>query len=190
MALSDSAIRKAKPADKPIRLFDGGGLYLEISPSGSKLWRLKYRFAGKEKRLALGIYPDVSLAGAREAPRRGAPTPCSRDRPRRAPKGTKDCEGRPCNEQLRGGGPRMARQVFAALGCIALGEDHQATRERCVSVDRRATDCRHCPAGSPQSAESNRGPRRARYGAQGASELRTGVSLRRCHGAHPQRPLP
>jgi hypothetical protein len=50
MALSDSAIRKAKPADKPIRLFDGGGLYLEISPSGSKLWRLKYRFAGKEKR--------------------------------------------------------------------------------------------------------------------------------------------
>jgi hypothetical protein len=67
MALSDSAIRKAKPADKPIRLFDGGGLYLEISPSGGKLWRLKYRFAGKEKRLALGIYPDVSLAGAREA---------------------------------------------------------------------------------------------------------------------------
>jgi len=70
MALSDAAIRKAKPADKPLRLFDGGGLYLEISPSGSKLWRLKYRFAGKEKRLALGIYPDVSLAGAREG--RGA----------------------------------------------------------------------------------------------------------------------
>ena len=61
MALSDSAIRKAKPADKPIRLFDGVGLYLEIFPSGGKLWRLKYRFAGKEKRLALGIYPDVHL---------------------------------------------------------------------------------------------------------------------------------
>ena len=70
MALSDAAIRKAKPADKPLRLFDGGGLYLEISPSGSKLWRLKYRFPGREKRLALGIYPDVSLAGAREG--RGA----------------------------------------------------------------------------------------------------------------------
>ena len=67
MALSDSAIRKAKPVDKPIRLFDGGGLYLEISPSGSKLWRLKYRFAGKENRLALGIYPDVSPVGARKA---------------------------------------------------------------------------------------------------------------------------
>jgi integrase len=66
MALSDSAIRKAKPAGKPVRLFDGGGLYLEISSAGAKLWRLKYRFASKEKRLAFGIYPDVSLASARE----------------------------------------------------------------------------------------------------------------------------
>jgi len=61
MALSDSAIRKAKPADKPIRLFDGGGLYLEISPSGSKLWRLKYRFASKEKRLAFRNLADSCL---------------------------------------------------------------------------------------------------------------------------------
>ena len=66
MPLTDSAIRKAKPADKPVRLFDSGGLYLEISASGAKLWRLKYRFGGKEKRLALGIYPDISLANARE----------------------------------------------------------------------------------------------------------------------------
>ncbi|ODU41236.1 integrase arm-type DNA-binding domain-containing protein [uncultured Aquimonas sp.] len=66
MPLSDAAIRKAKPADKPQRLFDGGGLYLELSPAGSKLWRLKYRFGGKEKRLALGAYPAVSLAQARE----------------------------------------------------------------------------------------------------------------------------
>lgn len=66
MPLTDIAIRKAKPADKPQRLFDGGGLYLEIAPSGGKLWRWKYRLAGKEKRLALGIYPDVGLADARE----------------------------------------------------------------------------------------------------------------------------
>ena len=65
MPLSDAAIRKAKPADKPLRLFDGGGLYLEIAPTGGKLWRWKYRFSGKEKRLALGIYPDVSLSEAR-----------------------------------------------------------------------------------------------------------------------------
>ncbi len=57
MPLNDLLILKAQPASKPVRLFDGGGLYLEIAPSGGKLWRWKYRFAGKEKRLALGPYP-------------------------------------------------------------------------------------------------------------------------------------
>ncbi len=66
MPLTDVAIRSAKPSAKPVRLFDAGGLYLEISPAGGKLWRLKYRFGGKEKRLALGTYPQVTLAEARE----------------------------------------------------------------------------------------------------------------------------
>ncbi len=66
MTLTDTAIRNAKPAVKPARLFDGGGLYLEVSPAGGKLWRLKYRVGGKEKRLAFGAYPAVSLAGARQ----------------------------------------------------------------------------------------------------------------------------
>lgn len=64
--LTDIALRKAKPADKIQRLFDGGGLYLEITPAGGRYWRQKYRFDGKEKRLAHGVYPDVSLAEARE----------------------------------------------------------------------------------------------------------------------------
>ena len=66
MPLTDAAIRNAKPGEKPKRLFDGGGLYLEISPSGGRWWRFKYRFAGKEKRLSLGIYPDVPLAGRQD----------------------------------------------------------------------------------------------------------------------------
>lgn len=66
MRLTDTAVRKAKPTDKTQRLFDGGGLYLEITPAGGKRWRQKYRFAGKEKLLAHGTYPDVSLAEARE----------------------------------------------------------------------------------------------------------------------------
>ncbi|MBL8407517.1 MAG: integrase arm-type DNA-binding domain-containing protein [Candidatus Accumulibacter sp.] len=65
MPLTDTTIRNAKPTDKPVRMFDSGGLYVEISPAGGKLWRLKYRIAGKEKLLALGIYPDVSLKDAR-----------------------------------------------------------------------------------------------------------------------------
>lgn len=66
MPLSDISIRKAKPAEKAQRLFDGGGLYLEVSPAGGKWWRFKYRFGGKEKRLSLGTYPDTSLAAARD----------------------------------------------------------------------------------------------------------------------------
>ena len=66
MPLTDTAIRSAKPKDKTFKLFDSGGLYLEVSPSGGKWWRWKYRFAGKEKRLSFGVYPDVSLKFARE----------------------------------------------------------------------------------------------------------------------------
>lgn len=66
MALTDVAIRNLKPSDKPFRLFDGAGLYLEVSPRGGKSWRLKYRFAGKEKRLSLGVYPEVPLAGRKD----------------------------------------------------------------------------------------------------------------------------
>ncbi|CAG9273425.1 Integrase [Paraburkholderia unamae] len=66
MPLTDTAVRNTKPGEKPIRLFDGGGLYLEISTAGGKWWRLKYRFGGKEKRISLGVYPDVGLKDARE----------------------------------------------------------------------------------------------------------------------------
>lgn len=65
MALSDPKVKKSKPEAKPYKLADGGGMYLEVMPTGSKYWRLKYRFGGKEKRLALGVYPAVSLADAR-----------------------------------------------------------------------------------------------------------------------------
>jgi len=66
MPLTDTAIRKAKPSQKTTRLFDQRGLYLEISPNGGKWWRLKYRIGGKEKRLSLGIYPDIGLKDARD----------------------------------------------------------------------------------------------------------------------------
>lgn len=65
MPLSDATIRKAKPGEKPQRIHDGNGLYLEVSPAGNKLWRFKYHFEGKEKRLALGVYPAISLKVAR-----------------------------------------------------------------------------------------------------------------------------
>lgn len=66
MPLTDSAIKKAKSGDKPVKLSDGKGMYLLVNPAGSKLWRWKYRVLGKEKVMSLGAYPDVSLAQARE----------------------------------------------------------------------------------------------------------------------------
>ena len=66
MSLNDVAIRAAKPGPKPMKLSDDRGLFLLVQPSGGKLWRLKYRIAGKEKKLSLGRYPDVALKDARE----------------------------------------------------------------------------------------------------------------------------
>jgi hypothetical protein len=65
--LSDTEIKNAKPKEKTYRLADGGGLYVEIKPEGGKYWRMKYRYAGMEKRLAIGVYPDTTLKAAREA---------------------------------------------------------------------------------------------------------------------------
>lgn len=66
MPLTDTAIRAAKPGPKARKLTDGAGLYLEVSPAGGKWWRLKYRIAGKEKRLSLGTYPETGLKEARD----------------------------------------------------------------------------------------------------------------------------
>lgn len=66
MPLTDPAIRAAKPREKPYKLADGKGMYLEVASTGAKLWRLKYRLHGKEKKLALGVYPEVGIAKARE----------------------------------------------------------------------------------------------------------------------------
>lgn len=66
MALTDTAIRNAKPQSKPTKLVDGDGLYLLLNPNGSKWWRLDYRFNGKRKTLSMGVYPDVPLKLARE----------------------------------------------------------------------------------------------------------------------------
>ena len=65
MSLSDVKIRNSKPKEKQTKLFDSGGLFVLVTPQGSKLWRMKYRYDGKEKLLALGPYPEVSLADAR-----------------------------------------------------------------------------------------------------------------------------
>ncbi len=66
MKLTNIACKNAKPREKTYKMFDGGGMYLEVTPAGGKYWRMKYLFMGKENRLAFGVYPEVSLLEARE----------------------------------------------------------------------------------------------------------------------------
>lgn len=65
MKLNARQVETAKPKDKPYKLADGGGMYLEVFPNGTKSWRMKYRIAGKEKRVVFGVYPTITLADAR-----------------------------------------------------------------------------------------------------------------------------
>ena len=67
MPLSALRCKQAKSGEKTYRIYDQKGLYLEVHPTGGRYWRLKYRFGGKEKRLAFGVYPEVSLGEARDA---------------------------------------------------------------------------------------------------------------------------
>ena len=66
MPLTASEVKAAKTSDKSIKLSDGEGLYLLVQPNGAKYWRLAYRFDGKQKTLAIGVYPDIGLQDARE----------------------------------------------------------------------------------------------------------------------------
>ncbi len=72
-------MQKCEKHEKPLKLFDAGGLFLLVSPKGGKWWRFKYRFDGKEKLLSLGTYPDVPLAGGKDK-KTGALIEGARDR--------------------------------------------------------------------------------------------------------------
>jgi len=119
MPLTETAVRNAKPQEKPAKLYDGRGLYLEVSPAGGKWWRLKYRFDGKEKRLSLGIYPDVSLKDARN--RRDAARKLLAD-------GTDPSENRKAQKSARAGQAAnsfevVTREWFAKYS-TAWAKDH------------------------------------------------------------------
>lgn len=112
MALTDTAIRQAKPAVTDRKLYDGHGLYLLVTGSGSKLWRFKYRFHGKERKLAIGAYPGVGLKEARLA----------RDRARGLLEGGND-PGRAKQEA------RLAAKVGAANTFSAVADEYIRKQE-------------------------------------------------------------
>ena len=82
--LTDLLIRNAKPRERPYKMFDGDGMYLVVAPTGSRIWRFKFRQAnGKENTLTFGPYPEITLQDAREKPG-DTPPAAARNRPRQA----------------------------------------------------------------------------------------------------------
>ena len=113
MALTDVAIRNAKPGPKPIKLSDGAGMFLLMTPAGGKLWRLKYRLDGREKLLAIGAYPEIGLSDARKR----------RDEARVLIAQGKD----PSREKQRG---KVRSRIQAADTFTAIAREYCAKRRR------------------------------------------------------------
>jgi hypothetical protein len=140
MPLTNTAIRNAKPGNKPTTFFDERGLYLEVSPTGGKWWRLKFRFGGKEKRLSLGVYPDVPLKDARD--RRDIPRKLLAD-------GIDPSENRKAQKLAHADSAansfevvaRVAFEVFGDLGHEPRRPHYSALRTRHLSLDRQASNC-------------------------------------------------
>ncbi len=111
MVLTQFSITKAKPKEKPYKLSDGGGLHLLVQPGGSRLWRFRYRFGGRENMLALGSYPEVSLATARDKRNEAKKLVAAGSDPSEKRKLDKGCCGRIGSDYLRrnsGGAYRKA----------------------------------------------------------------------------------
>jgi len=113
--LNDTRVRNAKRADRPIKLSDRGGLHLLIQPNGSKLWRLAYRFGGKQKTLAIGVYPTVTLEARAWETRRSQETARRSYRSLDAPPVGKACALAYAMEP--GAPPARARPLWSWRGC-------------------------------------------------------------------------
>lgn len=120
MPLTDVAIRNAKPRDKPYKLGDTLGLFLLVQPSGGKLWRLKYRIDGREKKLGLGTYPAVGLGDARRR----------RDEARELIAAGKDPSSRPAVDTECDVAGRASQDHRSDRICVPVSTDGGTTHER------------------------------------------------------------
>ncbi len=146
MPLTDLQVRAAKPRSKPFKLGDGDGLYLLIQPNGSKLWRMKYRFGGKEKKLAFGKYGDIPLKTARSM----------RDEARAIlALGDDPAEVRRSNAALR---RATEERTFAALAVAYLEKKERdgiklvTIRKNCWLLDKAISDFGDVPAGEVKAS--------------------------------------
>ena len=181
MKLNDMAVRKAKPESKPYKIADGAGhVLLEVMPNGSKYWRFKYRFGGKEN---VSRFRRLS----RRAPEPGAQP--ARGGPQAAGERSRSGHGQTAvqarkqgkrGKQLRGYRPRVVCKVFPSVGAFPCRQDYQAFAKRCFPLDREQTHRRHHAPSIAGGHPSYRNPGRTGYSAPREAELRPGIPL--CSG--------
>jgi Arm DNA-binding domain len=157
--LSKLLVDKMKPQAEIMRLADGRGMYLEIAPTGGKWWRFKYRIDGKEKRISLGVYPDVGLADARD----------KREQARKLlAAGIDPAEHRKAaqvalEESTENTFEAIAREWFGMFSTVGAGprrQDHPPPRAQCIPVDRYAHHQSHHGAGVAGGSAAEGVPRR------------------------------
>ncbi len=179
MPLTQKEVENAKPDSGIRRIWDSQGLYLEISPAGGKWWRLKFRIGGKEKRMSLGTFPDVSLKAARRKRDEARSLLADGTDPSAARKAAKRELGRQGCQQLRGCCARVVRQSRRMSGC-------RTTRRMCCDAWNPICSQRLGRSRLPRYHRrccwrrcGNRAPRRIRFGAPCSPGGLAGVSLRR-----------
>ena len=188
MPLTEIGIRSAKPGAKIVKLSDGGGLQLWITPDGAKRWRLAYRFAGGQKTLALGVYPATGLRDARDA----------RDAAKRLlNEGIDPAQHRRAENTKRAAASTNTFDAIAAELLEKKRRERKADRtidkirvvhEPCASRHRLATNRRHIRGGNSGGSSSDRGARAAGDCEKASRRYRTSFPLRRCNGPRRTRP--
>lgn len=138
--LTDIQVSKAKPKDRDYKLTDGGGLYLLVTTAGGKLWRFKYRFAGKEKLLAFGPYPEISLSDARlrrQEARRLLANDTDPGEVKKAARNSPWRSSAPCSPPAPAGawGLFSCRRMSWTSSLISSSEIRQTNQERVLSAN-------------------------------------------------------
>jgi para-nitrobenzyl esterase len=134
--LTRTRIEAARPRAKPIKLFDGRGWYLEIAPSGGRWWRFKYRFAGKERRVSLGVYPAIGLKAARQRLEQARKLVAGGIDPSAQRQAAKRALVESCDDSFEALGREQAQRV--EMGPDSREQDHRAARARYLPLARAA----------------------------------------------------
>ena len=137
--LTELEIKNAKPREKPYKMGDGKGLYVEVMPTGAKYWRLKYCFAGKEKRLSMGVYQEVTLKTARNATLQARVHLANGIGPERAAESAQGESDSSRHEQLPGRGRGMVQQAKTRMGRKALDQGAMDAGEKPLPLARQKT---------------------------------------------------